>query len=172
MSQLPVPGDIIFARSNGFVPWVIRLGERLRSPLTASYWSHVAIMVEPLADGVPRIVEAEAHGVHYTPLSSIDCAYLAVPPECFPGVDGLAVNRKAVVEQAHDLVGAKYGWLSILSIVCNILTPKWLRFPAFRRGGTFICSAAGAWCLHAGGADIRTYDLYQITPAELYELAQ
>lgn len=170
-STLPTPGDILVVHSKGFLASMIRLGERLRSPLTDAYWNHVAIMVEPGADGLPRIVQADASGVVYSPLHSIGSDYIALPLSSFAAIGPEPVDPVSVVEQAHAIVGAKYGWLTIFSIVCNILTPQWIRFPAFRRGQTFICSAAGAWCLHAGGADIDTYDIYQVLPSEVREMA-
>jgi cell wall-associated NlpC family hydrolase len=171
-TTLPEPGDIIFCHSNGFVGAMIRFGERLRSPLTDAYWNHVAIVVEPGEDGLARVVQAGGNGVAYASLRDIDAHYVAIPTEAFPGLLGDPIDRAALVEQAHALVGEKYGWLTILSIIVNIITPKWIRIPSFRRGGTFICSALGAWCLHAGGADIDTYDIYQIMPSEVRELAE
>lgn len=165
--EIPEPGDIIFCHSKGLVGWFIRLGQRMRSPLSDAYWNHVAIMAYPDPDGTPRVIQAAGAGVEYLPLRHLDCEYIAVSAERFPGVLSAAVDRDAVVNQAHALVGDHYGWLTILSIIVNILTPKWFHFPAFRRGGTFICSALAAWCLHAGGADINAYDIYQVTPAEL-----
>lgn len=171
-STLPDPGDIIFFHSNGFVGSMIRLGERLRHPTQPHWTNHVGVVVEPGASGFPRIVQAGASGVAYAYLKDIDASYQVVATERFPSVTEYAVDRASVVEQAHALVGAKYGWLTIISIILNVLTPKWIRVPDFRRGTTYICSAAAAWCLHAGGADIDTYDIYQIMPSELRELAE
>lgn len=175
-SLLPQPGDMLFFHSAGFVGRMIRLGERLRHPTQPHWVNHVGVCVEPDGDGLPRIVQAGASGVAYAYLKDIDAAYDIVEAERFPVIGddptwGLP-DRISIVAQAHDLVGAKYGWLTIISIVLNVLTPKWIRVPDFRRGTTYICSAAAAWCLHAGGADIDTYDIYQIMPSELRELAE
>lgn len=169
--MLPQPGSIIFCHSKGLVGWFIRLGQRLRSPLSDAYWNHVAIMAYPGSDGRPRVIQAGGRGVEYAPLRDLDCEYVEVPTENFAGILRTPVDREAVVQQAHALVGDHYGWLTIASIILNLLTPKWLRVPAFRRGGTFICSALAAWCLHAGGADLDVYDIYQVSPAELAALA-
>lgn len=172
-SLLPDPGDIVFFHSKGFVGTMIRLGERLRHPTQPHWVNHVGVCVEPDPDnGFPRIVQAGANGVAYAYLKDIDAEYEVVSADAFPTVTDVAIYRYAVICQAHDLVGAKYGWLTILSIVVNVLTPRWIRIPDFRRGTTYICSSAAAWCLHAGGADIDTYDLYQIMPSELFALAE
>lgn len=145
----------------------IRLGERIRWPKRDAWWNHVAVVVDPYPDGTARIVQAIGKGVVYSPLDDLEPDHVVcLPLDAFPSLTG-HLNRDAVVAQAHALVGAKYGWLTILSIVANLLTPKWVRIPALRRGATFICSAAGAYCLLAGGAQIDTYDLYQVFPAEL-----
>lgn len=172
ISLLPNPGDILFFHSKGFVGAMIRLGERLRHPTQPHWVNHVGVCVEDDGDGLPRIVQAGANGVAYAYLKDIDAEYEVVSADAFPTVTDVEIDRYAVICQAHDLVGAKYGWLTILSIVVNVLTPRWIRIPDFRRGTTYICSAAAAWCLHAGGADIDTYDLYQIMPSELFALAE
>jgi len=166
------PGDIIFCHGTGFLNAMIRAGERLRMRNSeATYWSHVAIVVEPV-DGRPRIVQAGSNGVDYAWLSDVDVHYQVVSSDDFPTLLTWTPSRLDIIAQAHALVGAKYGWLTIASIVMNLLTPKWVRFPDFRRGSTYICSAAAAWCLHAGGAKIDTYDIYQIFPSELRALAR
>lgn len=183
-SLLPRPGDIIFCHGAGFVPACIRFGERMRwltkrpsrrtiSMSEAAHWSHVAIMVEPDPETkLPRVIQAGAHGVEYALFKDLDAQWEAVSPQSFPAV--LAddtIRTSYVIDQAHLLVGAKYGWLTILSIIVNLVTPTWFKFPDFRRGATYICSAAGAWCLHAAGANIDTNDVYQIMPSELRALS-
>ncbi len=166
-NQRPQPGDIGFCQGTGFVASMIRIGDWLR--FRRSLATHVFIVVEPV-DGRPRIVEAGGSGVAYAWLSDVSVHHELVPADAFPGVL-VSPDPNTIVAQAHKIVGAKYGFMTIASIVVNLLTPKWIRFPDFRRGTTFICSAAAAWCLHAGGADIETYDIYQIFPTELYEMA-
>jgi hypothetical protein len=152
---------------------MIRLGEWLRHPTESSWANHVGVIVEPGIDRLPRIVAAGARGVAYAYLKDIDAEYEVVSARSFMGNMGGVIDPQRVVEQAHELVGAKYGWLTITSIVLNILTPKWLRVPIVRRGSTYICSAAAAWCLHAGGGLIMDAlgDVYQIMPSELRALA-
>lgn len=159
----------------------IRLGERVRqfgwfglwrhvAPRSDTWYNHVAIVITP-ADGRPRVVQATGSGVVISWLSDLGTDYIALAPWAFPGVVKEVPDHARVVTQAMEQVGNKYGWLTIFSIVVNILTPKWFRFPAFRRGGTFICSALGAWCLHAAGAKMDVYDIYQVLPSELRQMA-
>lgn len=173
-STLPKPGDIIFCHGIGFVPTMIRFGERLRHPARRGHhWSHVAIMADPdPKNGLPRVIQAGARGVEYGYLKDIDIDRAYVEPLAFPSIsDDDVIRPDIVLAQARLLVGAKYGWLTIMSIVINLLTPSWFRFPDFRRGATYICSTAAAWCLHAAGANINTNDIYQIMPSELWALA-
>jgi hypothetical protein len=154
------PGDIVFAHSTGILGRIIRLGEWIRF-CPGSMWNHVAILDREV-DGVWYIIQAEAKGVtndkaldsvapggHYTVLST---------PR---GVD----NRK-VLRFARAQVGYAYGWLTILAVAVDILTPFW--FPAFRSKNSWICSALGAEALRAGGWIKNWRDIYLVTPAQLW----
>lgn len=163
----PKPGDIVLAHSPGVVGGAIRLGQRLRWPQVDAYWNHVAIVVEPYPDRRWRIVEATGHGVVYSTLENVAPDYEIVSPYDFPAVSYQGISRDLIVKTAHELVGDHYGWLTIASIVFNIVTPRWIMLPSFRRGTTWICSAAAAWCLHAGGVRVDVADVYQVLPSEV-----
>jgi hypothetical protein len=164
----PRPGDIVVCHSQGFIGGAIRFGERLRSPRTDAYWNHCAVVVEPV-DGCDRVVQAVGAGVEYgwfNDLGVDDTVHILSVDE-FPALTEDGINRSKVVAAAHSLVGTRYGFLTIASVALNLLTPKWVRFPSFRRSNTFICSAAAAWCLLAGGGNIQTYDIYSVMPSEV-----
>ncbi len=175
----PRPGDIVFVHSKGWIGSAIRFGERLpgrrlhlRGKFRSTYWNHVAIVVDPV-NNEPSVVQATGRGIVRSPLSVLGKDYEIVPLSAFPTLRTFYLpDPRCIVEQAYRLLGARYGWLTIFSIIINLWTPKWFRFPDFRRGATFICSAAAAFCLHAGGADIDTPDIYSIMPSELRALAR
>jgi hypothetical protein len=164
----PRPGDIVVCHSQGFIGAAIRTGERLRSPSKDAFWNHCAIVVEPV-DGIPRVVQAVGAGVEYGWLKDLgygDDVHVLAHKD-FPALTDAGIDPRSVVAAAHSLVGTHYGFLTILSIALNLLTPKWIRFPSFRRSNTFICSAAASWCLLAGGGNIQTYDIYSVMPSEV-----
>lgn len=153
------PGDLVFCHGTSFVAKAIRLVQSWRSPKADARWNHVAILYEE-NDGDWTIIQAGGHGVQIAYLSNATDTYEVVA--CPAGL-----NAVKVVEFAKSQVGVKYGFLTIASIVFNVITPQRL---ALRKPGTWICSALAAGSLwYAGWPTSQIwYDLYQVTPADLY----
>ncbi|MDA4133157.1 MAG: hypothetical protein OK454_08555, partial [Thaumarchaeota archaeon] len=102
------------------------------------------------------------------PLSARGSGVEIVSLDAFPTiVPGSSLNRVAHLTSLRAEVGVKYGWLTIASVVVNILTPKWVRLD-FRRDQTFICSGLYSWGLHSAGGLIEG-DVYQVMPAQVAE---
>jgi hypothetical protein len=76
------------------------------------------------------------------------------------------VDKEKMLKFAEHQVGDHYSFLTILSIALDIATPNW--FPAFRRSGTWICSALAGESLRAGGWIHDWGDVYTVTPAQLW----
>ena len=151
----PRPGDIAFAHSNGVMGRVIRFGEFLRWK-RGSHWNHVAV-VDRIVDGVAYVIQAEAHGVTCDkPLSSVGDYELM----------RLDIDVDKALEFARAQVGSRYGWLSIVSIAFDIITPDWA--PAVRRRNTWVCSALVGETLRVGGWLTNWGDIYIVTPAQLW----
>lgn len=164
------PGDLIFCHSSGAVGRAIRLAERLRWRDGARY-NHVAwlnryggIRSAGLKDD-PRdwlVGQAEAHGVTVNqPLSTVagsgDHVIVRLPADC---------DREKALKFLRAQVGARYGFLSIASIVITLLLP---RFINVMLPNTWICSAVAAEGLRFGGWLHNWPDLYQASPAQLWE---
>jgi len=75
------------------------------------------------------------------------------------------VDPCKTVALARLYVGARYGFLTIASILIDKLTPSWFHFP-IRKEGTWICSALGCEALRYGGWLRRWPDVYEVDPAE------
>ena len=119
-------------------------------------------VVDRVTNGVAYIIQAEARGVtNDKTLESVSPGgtYTLVEPPTH-------VDRNAMLEFARNEVGSKYGWLSILSAVFDIVTPDWL--PSVRRDDSWICSAVTAEALRTGGWVYRWPDIYCVTPAQLF----
>ena len=150
------PGDLVFFHGTSLVSRAIRWAEWVRWR-KGSKWNHVAVLDEVSETGW-TLVQAEGRGVtRGAPLST--CQFQVVPlPE--------GVDRSDVLAFARAQVGSRYGFLTIFSILVTLLTPK---FVNLMLPNTWICSAMAAESLRCGGW-IRPFgDIYQVTPAELWE---
>ena len=160
MPYTPISGDLVFCHSKGIISRAIRLGELIRWRSGAT-WNHVAI-IDSVDGNSATVIQAEAHGVtNDKQLSSVSPGghYLVVSPP-----DGIDRNR--LLAFARQEVGASYGFISIASLVINILSPGWI---SFRWTNSWICSAISAESLRAGGWLHRWSDVDQVTPAQLAE---
>ncbi len=156
------PGDIVLCHEQGFLAKAIRFGQRLRVPWMYAEWNHCAVLN---ARGDSWLVyEAEAGGVTEQSLASVG-EYIIVSADSFPAYG--TVDRGSIVAFARHAVGAKYGFLTILCIIVNLMTPRGF---SFRRPGTLICSALVMRALEHGGA-LSPCDPFQVTPAEIAQLA-
>jgi hypothetical protein len=157
--QVIYPGDIGLSRGTGLVCGLIRLGERIHHPTTACYWNHAFIFVEPTEGGDDwHIIQASAEGVEWSLASQRD-TYCALDSQLDDRGRELAINFCVV------MVGQKYGWVAITSIVLNLATPAWVQF---NRPGTFICSGLVAHALEHGGLILPSnWEADEVMPADL-----
>jgi hypothetical protein len=155
-------GYVVFARTNGIMGKLIRVGEWLK--LRRCEWNHMAI-VDRLENGEWYVIQATLKGVTNT-ARLVDVApggsYIVVvpPPE---------VDLDKVVVFAEEQVGVCYGMGTILAISIDILTYQWV--PALRgaRKNSWICSALGAEALRFGGWFHSWVDLYTVVPEDAFE---
>ena len=157
-TRTPVPGDIVFAHSNGLMGRAIRFGEMLRWR-KGSHWNHACVVSRVEQDGTAYVIQADIRGVNEARLDSVGQYVIIELPA--------RVNRNKVLAFTKAQVGSKYGILSILSIVFDILSPNW--FPSVRMPRTWICSAVTGEALRYGGWLQNWDDLYCVTPAQLFD---
>lgn len=153
-------GDLVRCHSKGMVSRAIRWGEWLRWR-RGSEWNHFAWLDHDEAGWI--VGQAEGHGVTCDKtLASIapGGTYEIVPLP--PGVD-----RAKVLEFLRAQVGRPYGFLTIVSIVITLISPKFLNVML---PDTWICSAVVAEGLRAGGWIHNWPDVYQVTPAQLSDV--
>ncbi|MEI8101791.1 MAG: YiiX/YebB-like N1pC/P60 family cysteine hydrolase [Bacteroidota bacterium] len=157
-------GDLVFCHSKGAISRAIRIAQWVRWR-KGSKFNHVAIIDEIKGDTV-YVIQAESSGVtgknhHRKTLDQIAIGgtYEIVKPPS-------KTVRTRILYFAREQVGSRYGFFTIVSILMNILSPKW--FVAIRLANTWICSAVTAESLRYGGWYEEWYDIYQVTPAELY----
>ena len=147
-------GDLAFFDSPGAISRAIRIAEWFRWR-KGDHWNHVAILDED-SDGW-TIIEAEGRGV--TRGNKLAGNYEIVPlPE--------GVDPQKVLEFARAQVGRQYGFLTIASIVLTIISPKFINVML---PDTWICSALAAESLRCGGWIHNFGDIYQVSPAELWD---
>ena len=154
----PIPGDIVFAHSNGLMGRAIRLGEFLRWR-KGSHWNHACVISRVDKDGTAYVIQADLHGVSEARLDTVGQYIILEPPA--------RVNRNKILAFTKAQIGSSYGLLSIASIVADIITPSW--FPSMRRRNTWICSAVTGEALRYGGWLHNWSDIYMITPAQLFD---
>jgi hypothetical protein len=156
-------GDLIFCHSKGLIGSGIRWAQRrLRNVGEEHKWNHVAVLHEQLPDGDWTVIQADAHGVR-----SDDRLSTIAPGgvyEIRPLPD--SVNRKLFMEFLLIQTGAKYGYLSILSVALDLFLPESI---CLRKNGTWICSGLVAGALWFGGFPkmLDVTDLYTVVPAEI-----
>ena len=157
-TRTPVPGDIVFSHSSGWMAKCIRYAERLRWR-KGSYWNHVCVISRVDPDGTAYVIQAQLKGVAEARLDSVGHYVVLEPP--------YGVNRNKVLAFTKMQVGSKYGVLSILSIMFDIISPDW--FPSLRMPRTWICSAVTGEALRYGGFLMNWDDVYCITPSQLFD---
>lgn len=158
--EAAVEGDLIFCHSTGVISRAIRMAEWVRWRKGSTY-NHVAILDVHQLDGW-SVIQAESRGVtRGAKLSTIapggTYSIVGLPTGC---------NRAEVLAFARAQVGRRYGFVTIVSCLLTILTPGAVNFML---GSTWICSAVAAESLRCGGWIHDWPDLYQCTPAQLWE---
>lgn len=132
-------GDIVFVRSKGVLPTLIRLWDK-------GYYSHVAVAVSD-----KHIVEAQyGRTINFVPLEYDN--YTVVRPTLTP------IQRDLVVHNAIDLVGVKYDYKEILGIMLK--RRKKLNDPK-----ALICSEVVNYLMYHVGY---IQKLHNYTPNELF----
>lgn len=181
------PGDVILVRSSGLIPSLIRFGERVRyqgwpralgwlaqlctgthqpdHPADPWYVSHAAVVV----DG-GQLIEAQAKGLATAAADKYDGTdtVIVLLADLIPDVTD--VTRARVTEFARDQLGrhGRYGWLSIASIIVQLITPVRLDISW---DGALICSAFAGQCLEHAGFTLTTRSSLTTTPADLRAMA-
>ena len=179
-------GDVILVRSHGPIGSLIRFGERVRylGWLVALLWlvkcilriarpdeptdpwwvSHAAVCV---GDG---LVEAQAAGLQAVPLSKYDGAETVVVrlADLRPDVTTADRSRLVLFARAQLALHGRYGWLSIGSIVLQLITP--LRLDV-SWDSALTCSAFAAQCLEHAGVLLATRSSLTTMPADLAFMA-
>lgn len=177
------PGDILLTRSNGAVGWLIRFGERIRAqgwlaalawlakrivgvhqPDTAEepwYVNHAAVCVAP-----GHLVEALAAGLTLSPVAKYDGRAVIVVPlsRLLPGVTDTERARVAAYARTQLANHDRYGWLSICSIILQLITPFRLDISW---DGALICSAFAAMCAEHAGYTLPTRSALTTMPSEI-----
>ena len=153
------PGDLIFAHTNDIVGKGIRWAERIRFRGGAAF-NHVAT-VYAFDDGEWNVIQAQARGITVCPLSSVapNGTYTIIQPPT-------SVDTAKQINFLEKQVGDPYGFLTIASILVNMFLPK---FIDVELPGTWICSAVAAEALRFGGWYHSWPDIYETSPAQLWE---
>jgi len=161
------PADIVLCHGTGLIPWLIRVGQRIRYKKGQEpNWNHAALLVAPIPTVKPyddgqedwMVIEAGARGVHHALLSEFG-DYTVLDSE----LDWR--GRKLAVEFAERVLGSRYGFLTIGSIIVNLLTPVLWQVT---RPGTFICSGLVAHALEHGGFMFPVkWEADEVLPADL-----
>ena len=159
MEPFLMSGDIVLAHGDGLISKTIRFAERIRGR-GGDNWNHVAILDRKI-DGVWYVLQAEAKGVtNDKTLASVGSYAIVTLPHY--------INRLDVLEFARKQVGSKYGFVSILSCIVDIVIPDSI---CLRKSNTWICSGlVAASLMYAGWEPAWTWarrDIYTIMPSEL-----
>lgn len=193
----PLPGDLLWTRSEGFVGSMIRFGERVKyhgwlkaiwlvlkslvrlitfrhGPPEAyddkSWGNHIAVYV---GDG--HVIEALARGLTLSPLTkyATKVNYKLLPLAAVKP-DVTDADRQRVVDFAYGDLKDKfhYGWLGIASIVANTMTPSRV---VVSWNGSMICSAFGALSWMIAGVPVAQWtwrDPYTAEPSDLADMVE
>jgi hypothetical protein len=176
-----LPGDVILVQGSGFVDSVIRFGQRKThkgwiyaikkwrkkevDPTEPTSVAHCAVYV-----GNGFLIEALAGGLTLSPLSKYDnqphlIAHLATayPDVTDHGRQQLVLFARESLKR-HD----SYGWLSIMSIIGEMITP--MKFD-ISWDGAIICSAFAAQCWEHAGMILSTASSLTTVPADIAIMA-
>lgn len=173
------PGDLLLCRSNGLVGALIRFGERLRvhgwatalrrtltpaeeTPDDPSWCNHVAVYV---GDG--SLIEALADGLNRTPLDRYKADSYRVARLAWAAHSVGPFERQDLVTFAETQLARhdRYGWLSIASIVVQLLTPIRLDVSW---DGALTCSGFAAQCWEHAGVTLATRSSLTTMPSDFW----
>ena len=161
------PGDLVFCNGRGVVAWSIRGAERLSRDWDrargheGTRFNHVAIVDRQLPDGDWALIQALQVGVvvdrDESPSRLSEHRHFRVV-SC-PG------DRERTLTFARAQEGHRYGFVTILSFVITLFTPRFINVMLPR---TWICSALAAESLRYGAWLHDWPDIYQVSPAQLW----
>lgn len=156
-------GDLVFCHSKGLIGAGIRFCQRrIRNIGEEHKWNHVAVLNEQLPDSDWTVIQADAKGVRDSDRLS------TIAPGGIYEIKSLPQNLDPVkfVGFLKMQVGAKYGYLSILSVALDLFLPESI---CLRKNGTWICSGLVAGALWFAGFPkmVDVTDLYTVVPAEI-----
>ena len=150
-------GDIVLVHGHGVVDRLIQFGERIRDSKEASYYNHAAYIVG--SNGL--LLQATGRGIEfgnfYTSFATDETLVIPNPLGRFQTQDALKF--------ANSCINVKYGYLEIVSIGCDLLTPHFIHF---KSGNTLICSEFVAKILEHGGWISPKLDTSHVMPSDLY----
>ena len=156
-------GDFILVKESAFLSRMIQLGQRLRVSSEFCWCNHAALLVGYDNTGW-KIIESVKNGPQLSALSNYRTGSYKVISSNLDDED-----RKEAVHFAYKSIGDHYGFLTIASIILNLLTPSSINID-FRRSRTLICSGLVARALEHGGV-VLPKDPYSTMPADLAEWA-
>lgn len=154
-------GDTGYARTDGLMGLLIRVGEWLKWR-DGEHNHAFTVVTEGDSWESIEIVQATLRGVVKSSMAELLSSAIRVELLHNPG----HVDPSMVAWFAERQVGDPYGLLSILCNALDILTPDW--FIAFRRRGTWICSALAAESMRFGGLYVDWDDIYIPTPNRVH----
>ena len=152
-------GNLVFCHGKNLISRGIRLAQWVR--FKNSQITHVAVLSAPTLDKKDWIViQARSHGVEISLLSLLqdESPIILAPPD--------SADRMALVTFMKAQVGDRYGFVTILSILVTMLLPGAL---SVMKSNTWICSAVAGEAMRFGGWYHSWGNIYQITPAQLYD---
>jgi hypothetical protein len=156
----PRPGDFILTHGEEWTSKLIRFGQSLRyrgASAKYTYWNHTAIFI----DDAGTVVEALGPGVAARSIRDYDPTQYTVVR-----IDASDEDRAEAAAFARWAIGARYGWVTIVSLALSLVTGGKL---AFAIDGQLICSGLVARALERTTA-IFKHDPARIMPAELAEV--
>jgi len=159
--QPPQHGDAVFAHTSNFYGWIIRLGQAIRWWKYRS-WNHMAYVDSVDEDGQVWVLQMARRCERVKIEDVAPKGHVKIIP-CPSDV-----NREMATKYARNLIGTKYGVLTIVSIAINLFMPDKLRLD-IRQDDTLICSGFVARAWEHGGWNCPV-DPFQITPAEFDKL--
>jgi hypothetical protein len=176
-----LPGDVILVQGSGFVDNLIRFGQREeqhgwiyafknvgKREVDATEPTSVAHCAVYVGNG--NLIEALAGGLTLSRSDKYDNEphLVARLADAFPEVTG--EGRERLITFAHEALKRhdKYGWLSIASIIVQMVTPVGLDISW---DGAIICSAFAAQCWEHAGMTITTRSSLTTTPAQIAIMA-
>jgi len=180
-------GDVILVRNTGPISGLIRFGERVRY---AGWWASLGRVAQSLTGTAPpdrpqdpwyvnhaavyvngALIEAGPKGLVRSPANKYDGKPIVIARLSDVRPDASAVEIDALASFAIEQLNRhdKYDWLSILSIVLEIVTPARLDISW---DGALICSAFAAQCWEHAGVTLPTRSSLTTTPADLRAFAE